>query len=280
MDRNRLNTLDGAEEFKALLRRLKTLSEKIGPGVGSGRPVMPDMFWITERGSGKTTLLKLLADFLEDETNLMEFRGDVNFFEYRLGYCPSNVFFNDFKLFFEALESAAGCYGEYRGVIHIELDEWENHCNETYFRDFMEYLRDHSEHWLLVLSVNDKRQGDHNELISVVSAYLRLEMLHISAPAEESMLRRLQRQIGAYGLSLDPSAERLLTQTLAQLKTSAGFRGYNTAEMLACDIVYQVLSREKDYSLLTAEDLSDFSPGSAYVARFIANGKKAGRIGF
>ncbi len=114
----------------------------------------------------------------------------------------------------------------------------------------------------------------------MVSAYLRLEILHISAPAEESMLRRLQRQIGAYGLSLDPSAEQLLTQTLAQLKTSASFSGYNTAEMLACDIVYQVLSREEDYSLLTAENLADFSPGSAYVARFIANGKNAGRIGF
>ncbi len=258
------------DDVKALVRKWNTLSANMRAIDHRVSVLLPDLFWIVHSGAGKTTFLRLLADYLKSQGNLMDFYGNVDVFEFLLGYCPEHQPFTELQRLMDTVKSAAGFRNEYRGIICIDIDEWVKHYTEKHFISFMEYLAANSEDWLILLSVSPREDATLHELQAFLSMYLRLETIHMELPSDEQLVTYLETTLEGYGFSLNADAKLLLMHTLAALRKNKRFDGYKSVRLLAKDIVYHLYSGETlPTETLTADTLASFAENSHYVQNMI-----------
>lgn len=273
--------LKEAEEFKAVVERWRVLSENMQTLPTDAPIVLPDMLWIARSGVGKTNLLRLMCEYLSSKPNLMDFYGDVKFFEFLLDYCPPDRHFTALERLMDAVNNAAGFRSEFRGVVHINVGEWLDHYEEENFVSFMEYLALNSDQWLIVLSLYSEDEEKLHNFTAFLSMYIRLERVALSLPKSEDLLDYVESVLGKYGLSLDDSARHLLCGTMEVLRNNKYFDGFKSIRMLCQDIAYAMFSKEHMAGYcLTAAMLEAFSADSDYVKRTVANFEKVSRIGF
>lgn len=273
--------LKEAEEFKAVVRRWHILSENLRTKPMNAPVLLPDMLWVAKSGVGKTNLLELMSEYLASQKNLMEFYGDVKFFEFYLNYCPPDAHFVELKRLMEEIQNAAGFRSEYRGVVYIDICEWLDHFEEKHFVSFMEYLSTYSDKWLVVLGINPAKNEKIQKLKAFVSMYLRIETITLTFPKTEDLFIFIEGLLKEYGLSLEEDAKKMLFDTIEKMRNSKYFDGYRTIIMLCQDIVYDVFSKENIEDLsLSADMLSKFSSNAEYITNMIANYERINRIGF
>lgn len=278
---NQLMNLQESAEFKQLITKWNTLSENIKNVPFTTPILLPDMFLIAKSGAGITNMLHCMAEYLSAQNNLMEFYGDVKFFEFNLSYAPPSGDFTDMKRLISEVSNAAGFRSEFKGIVHIEIDEWVSHYNEKHFISFMEYLADHSDKWLIVLSVSPDYGAAIHNLEAFLSMYLRIEKVTLTLPKTEDLFEDIQKKLYNYNLHLNADAKDLLYETIECLRKNPYFDGYKTIKSLCQDIVYTIYSTQiTDSKVLTKEMLMDFSVDSSYVKRTIFNLEKVNKIGF
>lgn len=249
---------------------------------GTDAPVfLPDVFLISGSGRGNTMLLRLLSEYLSDKPRLMKFYGDVPFFEFYLNYCEPRDYFDEIPRFIREVDNAAGFRNEFKGIILVDISEWLNHGTEKHFLNFLEYISDNSDNWLVVLSVSDKDTDQVDQLLAVVSAFLRLETVRVAPPTSEELMVYLKEQLALYGMTLNTEAEELLHQTIQVLMQNEFYDGYKTVRNLGRDIVYSVYAnRRKRNGHLTSHDVEGFSAGSEYVSQTARKQEQFKHIGF
>lgn len=276
-----IRNMDSLEDMNALMDKWDILSKNL-----KGRPlglpiVLPDIFLISDSGTGRTTFLSLLAGYLMNKPNLMDFYGDVEFFEFMLDYCPPQSGFGEIERFQRAVNAAKGFRNEYRGIVFVDLDEWVDHFEEKHFKAFMEYISDNSDEWMVVLSVS---RGDNEKLAAFeafISSYIRIEKVIIKRPTNEAFMEYLQGKLRAYGLELEEDAYKIVLNTIGVLCNDRYFDGYKTVRLLCEDIVYNVYTSGTDISkTLSARDVSVFASDGEYVKRFLAKMNRVSKIGF
>lgn len=273
-------SLKEADEIKPVIERWRILSENIKSRPTDSPIILPDMLWVAKSGVGKTHLLKLLCGFLTQQRNLMEFFGDVPFFEFMVSYCRPDEAFTELNRLIDEVNNAAGFRNAFKGVVHIDIDEWLDHFTEKHFVCLMEYLAANSDQWLVVLSVSSDNQEKLHNLYAFLTMYLRIEKVTLSLPKTADLFEYIQRQLSGYGLELAEDAKALLHDTIEKLRRNKYFDGFKTIKMLCQDIVYSVFSCENMAGqVLTAQMLSDFSADSEYVKRTVANIERVNRIG-
>lgn len=272
--------LKEAEEFKSVIKRWHILSENIRTKPMHSPIILPDMLWVAKSGVGKTNLLKLMSEYLHSQKNLMEFYGDVKYFEFLLSYCHPNEHFSELQRLIDEVDNAAGFRNEFKGIIHIDINEWLEHYEDKHFISLMEYLSSNSDKWLIVLSVySDNKDKIHN-LNAFLSMYLRIEKITLSFPKTEDLFDFIENMLNQYGLTLEDDAKSLLFDTIEKLRNNKYFDGFKTIIMLCQDIIYDVFSNANIASLsLNAEMLSKFSSSSEYIKNMIANIERVNRIG-
>lgn len=278
---NKLMEVKGADELKNIVNRWRVLSENIKSKPVNEPIILPDMLWIAKSGVGVTNLLKLISEYLSTKHNLMEFYGDVKFFEFLLEYCSPQEQFTELQRLMDEVDNAKGFRSEFKGVIHIDINQWLKHYEERHFVSFMEYLSSNSDEWLIVLSVDSDKQDEIHNLNAFLSMYLRMEKVEILLPQTKDLLDHVETRLGKYHLSLESDARDLLCKTIGELRENKYFDGFKTINMLCQDIIYAVFSNEQiDTYSLKADMLSEFSVESAYVKKMVANIEKVRQIGF
>lgn len=278
---DKIMALKEADEFKEVVRKWEILSSNMKKTPFKMPVILPDMLLVAKSGVGKTNLLNLMSEYLASKGNLMDFYGDVKFFEFSLGYCEPNMGFTELTRLIDEVNGAAGFRNEFRGIIRIDIDEWLFHFEEKYFADFCEYLAANSEKWLIVLSVYNDDDNALHSLEAFLSMYLRLERITLSLPKTEELFDYIEEKLALYGLTLAKDGKQLLSKTIETLRENRYFDGYKSVRMLCQDIAYSTFSKKdfKDY-ILTAEDLGTFTYDSEYVNRTVVNMEKLSRIGF
>ena len=277
----------GAEELYQLLsrwdrlaERLERSDEKTRNSIGPLCRILPDMLWLSPPASGKTPLLHLLAEHL-NVIHAVDFTGNVKYLEVFLNYHEPSVPFSSFQMLMENVRHAAGFRPQFKGVVHIDIEEWAGHEDEAYFHMFMEYLADHSDEWMIVLSMTGRDEKRFEHLKAVACSYLRLEQVRLRYPKENEMLAMVKDDLSACGLELSEDAVKLLKDTVRTLRSCEYFDGLKSIRMLAKDIAYQCLSDPGEGSpLVTAEQLSVFSKDSEYVKRQMKSLEDRQKIGF
>ncbi len=270
-----IGDFSGAEELYGLLSRWDRLSERNRSGEikefvsGAIYDVFPDMFWVAPPGGGKTELLHLMAGHLEAADEFV-FEGNEKFLEVFPEFTESaaDLNSNEIKRIRTEIDRAAGFLPEFRGIVHIELDDWVGHEYDRRFRALLEYLSDHGDEWLIVLSVTGKPEESVRKTEAVCRAYLRLERVDLHYPNDLEMIGQITRYLARFKLVLSQDAEDLLLQTVRTLRGNEYFDGMKTVRMLSKDIVYRYLSGPEEPSgEITAEDLREFSCDGEYVKR-------------
>lgn len=242
---------------------------------------LPDIFLTSGSGRGNTMLLQLLTDYLMARPNLMKFYGDIPFFEFYLNYYDPNSYFDEIPRFIREVTHAAGFRNEFKGLILIEISEWMDHCTEKHFINFLEYLSDNSDNWLILLSLPDREPEKVERMLSVISAFLRLEVVNVAAPTDVELMAFLKEQLGLYGMTLLSDAEAILTETIRLLMQHEFYDGYKTVRNLGRDIVYSVYSnRRKRTGTLSARDVVSFSADSEYISQTVRKQQQFKHIGF
>ena len=87
---NKILTQNGLSEFKTLIEKWEILSENLSDKPSGVPIILPDLFLVSRSGTGRTHFLRLLSEYLESKPNLMDFYGDVKYFEFMLNYCEPN----------------------------------------------------------------------------------------------------------------------------------------------------------------------------------------------
>ncbi len=242
--------------------------------------ILPDLLWVAKSGVGKTRLLKLLSEYLYECGSLMEFHGNVRYFEFMLDYCPPELPFNEIDRMINEVHTAAGFRNLYRGIISVDIEEWLGHCEEKHFISFLEYLASNSADWLIVFNVTGERENEIKKLESILSMYFRIEKSILSLPNTAELLEFVSHRLSIYGLTLDESASSLIYSAIDKLRANKYFDGYKTLIMLVQDIIYEVYSDENfSDALITSKKLERFSPDGKYIERATWKSETKHKIG-
>ena len=272
----------GMSEFKALIQKWEAIAGSIRQKPAALPQILPDLFLVSDSGTGRTLLLRLLADYLSVDERLMEFYGDVKYVEFLLNYCPPEEYFSEIPRLMTEISTAAGFRNEYRGIVYLDIDPWVGHCEERHFLEFLEYVSDNSDNWLVVFSVSrEKGREAIDELESLLSAFLRIERIALESPSASELTDFLIDRVKGYGFTFSEEAKALLTETVTCLRKTEYFDGYKTVKRLGVDIVYAACAAGKqENACLEVDDLAEFAPVGPYVSRQAVKIEKIKRIGF
>ena len=276
----RIMAHNGLSDFKKLINQWNALSLNMKDTYSGAPIILPDIFLVSDSGAGRSHLLELLADFLSERKNLINFYGDVKYFEFMLNYCPKDAPFTEIQRLMVEVDNAAGFRSEYRGIIYIDIDEWRGHSEERHFLDFLEYLSDNSDDWLVVLSLSSRDEEQRNKMEALISSFLRIERVTVDKPTVDELVAFVESRVGAYGLKLNEDAVTLVREDIETLYKNKYFDGFKTAKMLAHDIAYQAYIESGDKKELSREDLSVFERDSDYISRMLAKIERTKFIGF
>lgn len=272
--------IPGAEDLKKIVNRWQVLSDNITNTPRSGTIVLPDMLWVSKPGAGNVRTLKLIAEFLNAQGNLMEFYGDVKYFEFKLNYCPPDKYFTEIQRLMDVVSSAAGFRNEFKGIVFIDIDEWLGHSDEKHFIEFIEYLMINTDKWLVILSVSGRQKDKVRTMEALLTTFLRIEKVVFLQTPTADLFKRVEGFLASYGISLDEEAGRLICETIETLQKNKYYDDDRTITMLCQDIVYDVFSVSgASTPVLDAGTLADFSADSDYVKRTVFNIEQIGRIG-
>ncbi len=272
--------LEYADNLKNLVKKWKLLSDNLADKPRNAARLLPDMLMVMPTGAGRTTLLRLLSEFLDEQKNLLDFYGDVKFFEFLLSYCPPHHDFTEFTRLMEEVGNAAGFRSEFRGVVSIDISEWLDHFEEKHFLSFLEYLSNNSDLWLIVLTVSSLKEDKLKSLEAFLKMFLRLVTVEINMPQTDILLDYIERKLSEFGISIDTDGRAILYDTLEKLRKQKYFDGYKSVRLLCQDIAYSYFTLETPGNpCLDADFLSAFGSDSEYVDRMMLTFSKQSRIG-
>lgn len=287
---NKIMSQTGFHDFQLLINKWERLSKNIERKIPNVPIILPDLFLVSQSGTGRTLFLSLLSEYLMGKPNLMDFYGDIKYFEFMLNYCAPNEYFSEIQRFMAEIESAAGFRSEYRGIVFIDIDEWIEHFEEKHFACFMEYFSDNSDDWLVVFSVSYGKQEQICQMEAFIAAYVRLEHLMIDVPTVSELSEYAGKLLELYGFALNMQAKELLSESIGVLSDNKYFDGYKIVKILAEDIAYflytqdfEKYQRKRDHRkdiIISASNISKFSKDGEYIQGMIFKIEKIRRIGF
>ncbi len=277
---NAIMELLGVDCFKALVKKWEVLSGNL---CQSGAPgtILPDLLWVMNSGVGQTNLLHLLAEYVYSKGNLVDFYGNVKFFEFLLNYAHPDQEFRELQRLVDEAQNAAGFRSQFRGVVCVDIHEWLDHYREKHFISFLELLASHCEDWLIVLTVQEAEESKIGALYAHLSMFLRVERLDLKLPENPELLEYVERKLAGQGLYLQEQDKALLLQTVEKLRGNRLFDGFKTLDMLCQDIAYEHFCIPgTGKGAVPGSVLEKFSADSLYVTKQVNRYKKVYRIGF
>ncbi len=275
----KMASLGEMKEIINIINKWDKLSQSIETGKKIPK-IIPNLLLTSKAGVGKTHFLRLLSEYLYEVGNLMEFHGNVKFFEFMLDYCPPERPFLEIQRIMNDVRNAAGFRNLYRGIVSVDIDEWLGHCEEKNFLSFLEYLASNSNDWLIIFNVSCENKSEIDKLEAILTMFFRLERSSLNLPDTEEMLGFVLKNLDEYKITLDESAKALMYNAIESLRGNKFFDGYKSLQILCQDIAYELYA--KNYisgKPLCAEDLVHFTPNGNYIKRSAPRREEEKRIG-
>lgn len=269
---DQIMSLKGLSGFKEVIERWQRFSENITRYQAKQALVLPDLVWISDNGIDKTGLLSLLTNYLDEAENMVEFYGNVKYFEYYLEYVPDKTNFHEIQKLAEKIRDAAGFRSEYKGLLSIELGEWVGHFHEENFINLLKFLATMDNDIMFIFNIHNYDPEAVEQLMKTLVLFFRIEVIEMTLPDSEELGMYIKNDIQEYGLNLDPEAEAMVIATVNKLREDQYFAGYQMLDRLAADIVYSVYTSTPPYDgIVTKGMISAFAPDGMYVSELIQN---------
>lgn len=273
-------SLTDCDDIKRIVNNWSNFSEN-KPNTPQYSPiVLPDMLWVAKSGVGTTKLLRLISEYLSSE-KIMDFYGDVKYFEFNFEHFSGSSPYGPIEKFSDALLNAAGFRSDYRGIVCINISEWIDHFENKYFLRFLEYLSENSTDWHIVFLVNSIDDKKLNKLEAILGMYFRIDKAVFKYPDTEAFCDYIEKRLMNYGFSISDSAKTILSDTIDELRKSDYFDGYKTISMICSDLIYREFSSENfNGYTITDKSVEYYSKTSEFVKQTKYNIEKRNKIGF
>lgn len=269
---DQIMALNGMNNFKDVIERWQRFSDNSTKFKAKAGLVLPDLLWVSDNGIDRSGLLKLLTNYLDRAGNLIDFYGNVKYFEYYLEYVAPDDNFVEIAKIAEKIRDAAGFRSEYRGILSIDFNEWIGHFYEDNFIEVLKFLSSMEDDIMFIFNIHNYDPGEVEKLMQVLVLFFRLEVIEMNLPDSEELGSYIKKEISEYGLNLDPEAEEMVISAVNKLREDKYFAGYQMLDRLAEDIVYSVYTSTPPYDgIVTKGMISAFAPDGMYVSELIQN---------
>jgi hypothetical protein len=258
----KIDGLLGMEEFKSIVKEWSHAAQNLYCMPSTARITLPNYLCATRSGVGTSTMLGLMADFLE-EANLLEFVGDVKYFEFILDNDPE---FSSFTRLLDTFRKAAGFRGAFKGIACIDISEWINDLKDIRFLRFLEYSAEISSTTMFVFQVPILDPKAFVEVEAVVSSYLRVRPMTIHFPQTSELILYVSSKLKENGFVLAQNAADMLAKTIAGVREMVNFDGYKTLNLLVEEILYEKCCNGVLHgNVIEAEDVIRFLPDGQWI---------------
>ena len=256
--------LQGVEEFKEVVKSLEIFRKnKELHSVNNVR--LPNYLWYFKRGGGVSTCLKAFAEYLS-ASKLMDFKGEIEFFEFIPNYIPPVDYFDELSLLDRVIIDSAGHNLHFRGIACIILDNWIDKTKEKHFLRLLDYLENKNDKILLIFCTHTDNPTIMEKIESAIASYIRFDKIKFRFPDANELINFIEeRFLLIYNLTLSDEAKLKLTETLIDISNGENFNGFVTINQLGNDILFKILSAGINGNVITSEMLSDFNKNSAYI---------------
>ena len=104
---------------------------KIGKISGCSAEFLPNPMLIGKASMEKVRAARELSEIMY-KNQVLDSMEERRILYYRIGYCSaSDSRFTDFRNLVYRLKTACGYHGEFRGVLVLDITEWEKHSKES-----------------------------------------------------------------------------------------------------------------------------------------------------
>lgn len=257
--------LPGLDEMKAVLEQWDQVAANLKSNPADHMPLVPNLLWKTWAGAGKTHFLRLFSEYL-CEARLLDFYGDVKFFEFYLEYCPPHERPTELTRLIEDMKGAAGFRSRYRGVLAIDISAWKGCFKEPNFVRVMEYLSSVDDAVCIVFIVENFRREDSARAEQILNTFFRLRCVEFPYPPPIRFAAYMAERLRAYRIGLGEDAIELLAESIEELMKSDYFDGYKTVNRLYQDIAFELCALPRlPESPVGAEYLTAYRKDSSFV---------------
>ena len=244
---NKIESLIGALEFKALAKEIASITEEIK------RTKTFDVF--TNRcylfsigdGCGLTTYLELLGE-LVTESGLCKMAlhpvREVALGPYREGMEP----------FAEASQLIErGTVGSVR-LLCIDISEWMDKTENRYFKQFLRLIEKHAEEFIVVFRVPFVDKDVLSRIGYSLSDLLSLKTISFPPLNREEIQFHAQEEFKRHGFTVGKTAWRHFFDRISEEKSDGKFYGVNTVKKVVREAVYQkhlnnAQKKQKSYNI-------------------------------
>lgn len=270
-----IDGLPGMDEFKALCHRLE-LAANNARGNSLGRIPLPNLIFAAAPGCGTTLHIRLLTELLKT-LRLLPFTGEEEYFEWALS--EDKKAFDRFLL---RVKAAGGFYGQFRGVIGLDVSELMDESDEFNIMErLMEYVDARQGKILFVFIIpDDTPERLLRQLVGRFASISPVELIRMPFPAEEAK-QYLAWQLENRGYQITAEAFTLLEEAVQKLSATDKFEGYQTLLSLTEEIIWHKVSRSAmTDAYITAEDLAFIFAEDGYYSQFNAYSQRRRVVGF
>ncbi|MDL2219784.1 hypothetical protein LJC04_05600, partial [Ruminococcaceae bacterium OttesenSCG-928-O06] len=223
--------------------------------------------------------LQLLSDYLY-AAHLLDFYGDVKFLEFYLEYCPPGTHMSELTRLIGDIKGAAGFRSQYRGLLAIDITEWEDSLEEANFVRVLEYLSSIDDSVCIIFVAENFAKTAAAKAEQFLASYCRVRSVPFAYPDAEQFTVYCAEYLARYRIKMDASACHLLAEAIAELMKSDYFDGYKTVNRLCQDIAFDLCSLpDIQRRPVTEQHLADYRKDSPFVAN-LSKLVKLRNIGF
>lgn len=261
----RVEQLPGMEDFKDLCARLRMAAENITRQQLRSVP-LPNLIFAAAPGCGITLHIGLLTELLKS-LRLLDFAGEEEYFEWALADDEK-----DFDRFLLRVRQAAGFYGQFHGVIGLDISAMlEDRDQLPDMARLMEYMEARQGKIVFVLIVSDHTsESTLRQLLGLFASITPAELVRMPFPYREAQAY-ITGQLQRKGFSVSPDAQEILADTVVRLSGTDAFEGYQTLQNLAEEIIWRKISAgTMDNAQITGGDLRFIQAEDGYVSRLNA----------
>ncbi len=280
------------KEFKAFSEKLALIS-KNREALHIDHVVLPNLIFLAAPGGGITMHLRLLTDLLK-ELRLLPFIGEEECFEWAIADADTGV-----ENLIRRIRKAGGFYGQFRGVIGLDIGKllWRTQNASGISADnkndesiayhpidrLMEYVEAQQGRILFcfILPINTP-ESTVKRLLSHFASRTPAEIIELPFPKNTAQ-DYIADQLYMRGFTVAKEAVKLLQKAVDSLRKTSRFKGYQTLENLADEIIWRKLCNEEPKSAtILQEDVSFIFAENGYLSHFSADDAKEERrrVGF
>ncbi|QSX06959.1 hypothetical protein JYG23_06105 [Sedimentibacter sp. zth1] len=262
---NQIMEMPGLDDIKKLLKQFHKVSTNLKKIPDDMVIVLPDLLWDTRSGAGKTHLLKLLSEYL-NSVRLIDFYGDVKYFEFLLDYCEPRTELMELTRLIREVNTKAGFRCEYGGLLALDISAWKNHYKEIYFNRIMEYLSSIDDRVCIIFIAENFTEDELKEAEYILSTFFRIRRVKLDYPSSNDLTKYIIDKLSKYGLEFTEDAVNTIKESVEELKAFKYFDGYKTINRMCQDIVFEICMSEKfKDEKINATKISRYSKDGEYV---------------